>query len=1116
MINISLDKPKVINEGAVLAATKNALELLYKELRIARGATPAVYFDNTNKTVRTTYFPLEWLLGAKEVGLSQEQVLAAYELSMLGTSSEHMERSLFTEVTGISDASIREIRGFKTPLRALMLCLWKYNYLLLPIAFKQNGIFPMVPGLQSHLKNFFTEVAEKSTSGHLKKYLTCTQYTLNWHAKEDVVFSEAWAVIPEIADKRKDKTSTKFKSTPFRRYSILAWLEECSYQYPNLISSEQVRLILRYSITVGVSKHGSYTFNTPEDFSEYDKKTLGEKRNLQVKSHNARERIKLLISSMVASNDSSEIYYASLTIRNRENFAWLDTSGYPRIDRALLDELSKDWKPYLHAYYTDLIDKNLSKTHRKKLLSPVYKLCDYLFGYLPLWREENPQHLIPIPLRVDDFSTAFFWKRLLPTKSPLMAKLGPLPKTLMEAFSLRSAQTTSASFVSGIYHFFDFCIDNSERLEALGANKINSNFQNPTKLSDAPGSGSRPGATDKMVVPAYSVGMIRNYVTALNSVGVQLREICLSGKLEQREITTISRLDWIDLTALGLSQSFEMKSPFESGENITINLMEIPNCFSWITDNYNTDLNGNDQIYTTVPWLSSLRMISIALFAGQRLQGAQWLGLDNYRSLHHEGQSYWTTLFLATDKIHPNRACRLQRPIMQWLDDEAYFQTYTCGTPPQESHYENDPHSDIPKQRWLFRSPRGEVDTPFSDTTYFDKWIRILRGIDSVWNDIAPKAMQYKFVTETENTINSKKSGTVKFTSPHSPHSLRNSYITWMIERGDAEHYEVMRQVGHTNIGMTYHYASGQRPGTDYSMEIADQRIESIHNELFQNAMTGSPVKPSRPNSALRESLSQNRDAAIAAQGMISLNDGLITVQETGYELIKITAIDELGVFDNCICPFNGRCTAVVLAKTKGPRRCGMCPYAIYAFDHLEGINACMRRLQKDIPAKRTKIKELEFAAESEQIIQPYRESVGLDAIELCGWEQVSKLLTSMIETAKKTKKRYLVRKPEIFDKYPVNLDANDPIQKIVSELLDVSHHPAFTNDNYLTSLRRAARALSLPDPDSGEVVGHTAAKIALGQIAAQMKMNGWSLTNLSDRFKRIFPTALTGIEHGQ
>ncbi|MFU0497846.1 hypothetical protein ACMZYR_21220, partial [Pseudomonas syringae pv. actinidiae] len=103
----------------------------------------------------------------------------------------------------------------------------------------------------------------------------------------------------------------------------------------------------------------------------------------------------------------------------------------------------------------------------------------------------------------------------------------------------------------------------------------------------------------------------------------------------------------------------------------------------------------------------------------------------------------------------------------------------------------------------------------------------------------------------------------------------------------------------------------------------------------------------------------------------------------------------------------------------------------------------------------------------------------------------------------------------KLFRKQHISLMANDPIQKIIGDLLDASQFPAFSNENYMANLRRAARVMKLKGFDDTVETATASPRAYLGQIAAQLRLLGWTLNDLSHNFRLHYPDALVGIEHG-
>ena len=1106
MINISVSQPLLLRPDSPIGDVKVPIASLYEMLKAARGPTPEMYFKGKNKILMANYACQEWLKTIRHIGLTTKQIIAAFHLSQTDGKQTTKLRKHFKDLTGLSDFTIGEIIGFKTPMRALMILLWQEGYLLLPIGYDRKGVELMLPTLYKKTDNFFTTIVDKCKNSNLKKYFRYMQYTVDWHAPECVSFNEIWEAIPKIRKLRRKISEQKTTQGILRHYTLMSWLEPFCAFHPDRLNIKEFELLKKYVSTIGPSKYGNYDFKTPQDFESYFEKSEKEKDRIQMNAQNARAREKQ--RSIIYSNGTPEQHFFNITVREREGFDWLEKEGYLTRENVDTQAISAGWVPFLKSYHQNLIKRKYSRAYRKKLLGPIYKLCDYLFCYIPDWINENPDSAIEQPLRVDDFLSVIFWNCIIQPDSEFLDKFVAVPKPLLVLHQENGNQMTSSGFVKAIHAFFEYCISYREQLASAGLYKIDEEYTNPVNLKDAPGSGPRPGGTGKVVVPAFSVGILRHFVIALDRIGQDLRSNIFEGKYTSDEINEIAQSQWIDLVKFSLDTSFETNNPKEPRTKIEIPLLTIPNVYSWHWANYRNPNKNGELLYTSVPWLSSLRMIAIGLFAGQRLQGIQWLGLNNYRSKHHEGNSYWTRLYLCTDKTKANHACRLQRYIMPCLDDEALFQTTICEYPPAPAHFENDENSANPAQQWLFRSPFGATDTPFSDGVYFDTWIRVLRGLQPIWDSIAPEQLAYRFYHEEQHSHNSKRAGEIKYTSPHKPHALRNSWITWMLEKGEAEPNEVRDQSGHLDLTQTLYYASGPRPTTDRSLEFADLRLEEIEFDI--NLVECNSIKPSDPTSILQISLRENKSEAMKAQHMLSIENDLIPSRDTGYDLIPVTSIEDFGVFDDCICPFNGRCPRHVLKITKSPRRCGVCPYAIYSLDNLEAISARMRSLERHIKELREKVASMESAGETELMLREYRLDANLSSSEYAGLEQISEILLATLEQHRMDRNKYLVRDPAIFDKHPIILDRSDVLQEVLGNLLDTANFPAYSNANYMANLQQQARRIKIQPTLEHE---HKPIKVLLAQIASVMKLNHWSIRDLSERLRNSLPLNLKGLD---
>lgn len=1106
MINISVSQPLFLCQNSENDNVNKSLIRLFGMLKAERGQTPELYFKGQNKALKARYACQEWLKSVQHTGLSRKQIVAAYQLSKTDEKRTTELRKQFEILTGSPNFTIGEIVGFKTPMRALMILLWHDGHILLPIGFDRNGVELMLPTIYGTTDNFFSSIVSKGNNANLKRYFRHMQYTVDWHSPESISFNEVWEAIPKLQKLRREISDQDSTEGIFRHYTLTSWLEQFSAFHPELLNIYDFELLKKFGTSVGPSKFGFYDSMTREDFEEYTAKSKKEKNLLQAKEYYARSRKES--RSIIYANGSPEEHFLNITVVNREDFYWLENDGYPPRDFLATKTLCAGWLPFLKAYHLHLIKKKHSKSYKKSLLGPIYKLCDYLFCYIPEWISKNPETVIEQPLRVDDFLSVIFWNCIIDQDSEFLDQFGAVPKPLLVLYQENGNQMTSSMFVKAIHAFFDFCIAYRKQLASAGLYLLDEDYTNPVNLKDAPGSGPRPGGTGKVVVPPFSVGILRHYVIALDKIGQDLRNNIFGGKYTSDEVNEIAQSQFINLDKFGLATFFQTNNPKDPRNKIDIPLLTIPNVYSWHWANYRNPNKNGDLTYTSVPWLSSLRMIAIGLFAGQRLQGIQWLGLNNYRREHHEGSSYWTLLFLCTDKTKTNHTCKLQRYVMPILDDEALFQTTICEHAPAPAHFENDENSANPGQQWLFRSPFGATDTPFSDGVYFDTWIRVLRGLQQIWDAIAPEQLAYRFIHEEQYSHNSQRAGEIKYTSPHKPHALRNSWITWMLEKGNAEPNEVRDQAGHLDLIQTFHYASGPRPTNDNSLEFADLRLEEIQFDI--NLITCKAIKPSDPDSTLQKSLNENKSETMKAQHMLSIENDLIPSKDNGCDLIPVTPIEDFGVFDDCICPFNGRCPRNVLKITKAPRRCGMCPYAIYSLDNLEAISARMRSLERHLKEIREKVASMESAGETELMVREYRVDANLTILEYAGLEQISEILLTTLKQHRMDRNKYLVRDPAIFDKHPVVLDRSDALQEILGNLLDTVNFPAYSNANYMANLQQQARRIKIQPTLEHE---HKPIKVLLAQIASVMKLNHWSIRDLSERLRNSLPLNLKGRE---
>ncbi|EGH25962.1 hypothetical protein PSYMO_32900, partial [Pseudomonas amygdali pv. mori str. 301020] len=121
-------------------------------------------------------------------------------------------------------------------------------------------------------------------------------------------------------------------------------------------------------------------------------------------------------------------------------------------------------------------------------------------------------------------------------------------------------------------------------------------------------------------------------------------------------------------------------------ENLEIPIDSIPNIYHWwYGDYFVPEAEYKEMITSYVPWLSSLRMLAIALFAGQRLQNGQWLDLRTFDKGFESSkidEFNLCMLHINTDKSGSSRDVVIDGHVMESLFDERRFQTEIYRIPP--------------------------------------------------------------------------------------------------------------------------------------------------------------------------------------------------------------------------------------------------------------------------------------------------------------------------------------------------------------------------------------------------------------------------------------------------
>lgn len=1033
-------------------------------------------------------------------------------LFTLATAGEHNiteAREAYHTVCGHYPTCQEDITGLNTPLKGLFLLLWKKKQVLLPLGFSRRGVDLAFPTLQAWTEGFFTDIVVKSDNVALKRHHRNLQYCVYWHEPTDVSITDIWNSLPELLRARKVQIEGGVKILPQLQTMITPWLKEFSKLYPRILSAKRYKLIWRYYNSLSNSDKIDENIESIESFEAYTYENQVERAKIRrnKKAELAKDRIRQPKSAFEnnINGRSAEELYISLKEKKRPTGLDWCTSEYYDLDFDTYESNISEWVTLFTSHLTSLAKANASKSTRKEHMAASRLFLDYLFAYLPAWIRENPNSFFKSAPTIRELDRFIHFSHLddEDDSDDVLSPSQPefqTPKTFYQILPLRRSAKTVGTLIRHLQNFFERCKANRLVLTKKYGIVISANFENPINLDlDIPGSGSR-GTTNKIVLPMASMPLARKYIEMLNDIGIALRKKILTGEFSPT--ANFYQKKWIDLKPLGLIYEIEFSGNRGGTKNI-ISIETIPNCFHWKLDVYKT---GKSEIKATIPWMSTLRMLMIGLFAGQRIQGAQWLDINTFdknSQYDRNGSSYWVSLFLNVDKTQPRRFVSIQRSVMKHLYDEKFFQTRICGSRLQKVFYENDKHSKYrEKITPLFRSPFSGKGLPFADTTYSATWIKILKGIELEYNKIVPKENQHSFVIATDKGDR----------AVHTPHALRATWITYMRRYGGLEISVIQKQVGHASALMTNYYMALPADIQEADLESSDKMFmeqTSAHLMTFRSVA----IKPSLSDSSLQAAFNKNRTAAQSVHQMTSKSSSFIdTGDKTGLDLIDVTNIGDFGFFDDCTCPFGGNCPKAVLKFTRMARCCGICPYAIFSLDNLPAVHAKIRQLFSKIKSLTASLKMMAEANESALNLEEMRGDLAMMSLNMSGYYQTSELLSDLLQNYS-TRNTYHVRTPDILKaRLIAKVPLDSPGMRIVSDVIDGSQYPSICGENYLESVRQLSRKLhqrlDAELPSSISEVNTVSA-----QLLSIMRAHNWNIEQVTIIINEGKALALEGFD---
>ncbi|HIE0662964.1 TPA: site-specific integrase [Pseudomonas aeruginosa] len=1006
--------------------------------------------------------------------LTYSELTTLYNLCLIPDKQLDAAMPLYAELTGEHTPELKDVSGVRVPVRAMFVLLWAQGKATLPHNFNLSGVWAKYPELIDSSQGFIDEIAGLGQS-NLQRSARRFQYRVNWKCPEDVVFEELWDVAPAVVDKQREIKNTATKGSKGLDFSYLAWLHLFATKYPKIVSPDQARLLEGYHKHLLPSRVEVSSAEIKKSYSEFAKHwgsvSPSQPKSENLKSRRARyaagldgrkksnqKKSQERIAQVEAANwDAQSILspeqYAILPGRTRSSkngYGWVD-GYYNTPENPHIEDSLASWVKVGNLHLGHIEEFTIST--RRIGTGYIHILMDYLGRYLPAWLSKHPDCGIQYPTNIEEFHRSIFWHRTNKNGkhiSPNDKSELELPLTLMQFYDLKRSAKTKAKFIYTIWRYFEIAIANGDELLPDGRALVSGPCKNPIHPElDSPGSGPA-GKSDKIPLPINSMMMVEAYMLALDAIGVELQNKCVNGLLSFQDSLDLRSSTWIDLEKYGISYSIKLRNPDDINEILEIPIKKIINAYSWKIENFKS---SNRE--ACAPWLSQLRMLTVALFSGLRLQNCQWLDVRSFAKYYDQSlidSLSSCILYVNTDKSGNSRPVTLPYKVMDILIQERNFQTKLYGKKYKPVHYENDASSTkkYGKIHPLFRSPWNADGAPFSDASYTLKWTSILRGFQELYNGFVPPENRHEFVEQTVSG---------DWSAVHTPHALRATWITHRRIYAFLDYAIIGGQVGHAQPYTSAHYVV---PTQQETLALIDSANKSVSAQAFA-ALTGRPMNPSSPDSALVKGWEKHRDKTVRDQHLISVIPDILDIEETGLDLIASTKAQRVKFLDNCICALDGDCPKKLMDFTKTARTCGICPYAVFGVDHLPGLNAKVRDLANRADHLQPRLQNVMKNQPHSSNAEIMCKELSLCKLELAGYRQVVQILEKNWRE-EKLPKGYITRHRDLANVVRHSVDMDDPKQRILSMILDMSQFPALASEHYPLILGEMARNPELLD----------------------------------------------------
>lgn len=1100
MINTT-DRPIPIVHGPQLdTAIRNALEAADKLLSEVIDSTAIQLYK---KEAFSRFLGSENILNAP---LDDAFLQAAYDLSISGSNQNGV--GIYVDVLAKyvhkRTAPATAIHTLKRGLKLALVELWSRRNIVLTTSFSPKSFFPLehfdnplLKWLRSFNPDESAASSGKTGARRLYYYGPRLIFATDWRVPADVQLRELSEIhraqcLFEYGEHAHTMSAAMIPWTLFANQLLRDFPTELNFSAPDVVRYSQ------WSATVHVHKTPFSQFD-PIERSRRKPSKPGKPRQSRLGS--------ALAASGFASSDiadqplSHDIALRILDLNSKFHTAstnWQSNAPiYFGREHVNLSSLTPIWIDCFRAW---LFHRKNTQGFRseQEILTSLNVLADYLFLYLPMWKELYPESKVALPSAPREFVRYVFVARH--TAEPISA----MPLTLLEVLRLRRSKIGSANrVIVRLALFFEFVGTHYADNEVVAGRgfkpPLNETFDKPRE--------PRRGKTNKIVIPRNLYPLLLFYCYAVEAFGQHILTLAIEDKLSKTR-NYLRSAPFFQCDKFGMTPQVQCRA-------VTSTLTIVPNVFHWCEREIVKD--GKKRV-VYVPHLTALRMLITSLETGLRVQSVQWLDRTTWDTLNSNSRpdDYTFRLYVNTDKTKESAwDSHIVFRVRQILQRETDFQgSFSDAATHVTVAYEGLSVTPFDPILPLFKSPVS--DKPVSDNHYSRTWVDLMIGFEGHMKHALGEAnlglvrMQRHFNDDGTPVIRSEKARSfypITWLATHTPHACRATFAT--NRQGILELSDVAALIGHSGEVVTSVYTKPSDEQIRERLERSDRHIIADY-QLFESGADSSQVRADTPDSPLVRGFVDDREITIErfrfmpSIALWSTDDTKLS-KYNGLNLLKTGPMSHIRFRETHICPVGEECPLDIVQQIGAPRRCGICPLAMKCIEHLPAIAAKKLLLLERIKFLHSKRSGMEKLAEPVAALDEVWDELQLDINELLGWKMSESLLNEMLEAANRdscTAPQVLTGQPEVVRQHLIQVTRkSDATEFLLQRLAQSRAYPSMATPEVQAAAAALRRRLSTGN-DTGETETYKDFQddisAVVGVLATLMKAGRWSLADVA------------------